>query len=157
MILQIKSNSVKFQGRNTTIMKSILSLTLARKIILKQILDFSINLINMIKLATREWNSIFMGEKQKVLEHIWNLVSFIYHLQRRLLSFQFLNVTEDFYRIIWNDCLQAQGIMRVKYKLLKQELKMEHLQCLEHQEMSLFLNMLLIIKSWSRRDCIEYY
>jgi hypothetical protein len=51
-------------------MKSILSLTLARKIILKQILDFSINLINMIKLATREWNSIFMGEKQKVRELI---------------------------------------------------------------------------------------
>jgi hypothetical protein len=51
-------------------MKSILSLTLARKIILKQILDFSINLINMIKLATREWSSIFMGEKQKVRELI---------------------------------------------------------------------------------------
>jgi len=70
MILLIKSISVRFQGQNTTIMKSILSLTLARKIILKQILDFSINLINMIKLATREWNSIFMGEKQKVQELI---------------------------------------------------------------------------------------
>ena len=147
MILQIKSNSVKFQGQNTTIMKSILSLTLARKIILKQILDFSINLINMIKLATREWNSIFMGEKQKVRELIWNLVSFIYLQQKKLHSFQFRNATEDYYRIIWNDCLQAQETMKVKYKQSKLELKMEHLPCLEHQEMFHFLNMLHIIKS----------
>lgn len=156
MISLIKSILVRYQEQNMIIMKLILFHTSARKTILKQNSDFSTNSTNMKKLATREWNSTFMGEKQKVLELIWNLVSFIYHLQRRPLSFQFLNVTEDFYRIIWNDCLQAQGIMKVKYKLLKQELKMEHSQCPEHQEMFLFLNMLLIIKSWSRRDCIEY-
>ena len=70
MISLIKSILVRFQEQNMIIMKLILFLTLARKTILKQNLDFSTNSTNMKKLATREWNSIFMGEKQKVLEHI---------------------------------------------------------------------------------------
>jgi hypothetical protein len=70
MISLIKSILAMFQEQNMIIMKLILFLTLARKTILKQNLDFSTNSTNMKKLATREWNSIFMGEKQKVLEHI---------------------------------------------------------------------------------------
>jgi|LakMenEpi03Aug12_release.lakeMendotaPanAssembly.Ray.scaffolds.fasta_scaffold2155266_1 hypothetical protein len=70
MISLIKSILAMFQEQNMIIMKLILFLTLARKTILKQNLDFSTNSTNMKKLATREWNSTFMGEKQKVLEHI---------------------------------------------------------------------------------------
>lgn len=70
MISLIKSILAMFQEQNMIIMKLILFLTLARKTILKQNLDFSTNSTNMKKLATREWNSTFMVEKQKVLEHI---------------------------------------------------------------------------------------
>ena len=70
MISLIKSILAMSQEQNMIIMKLILFLTLARKTIPKQNLDFSTNSTNMKKLATREWNSTFTGEKQKVPEHI---------------------------------------------------------------------------------------
>jgi len=119
-------------------------------------MDFLINLINMTKLAIREWNNIFMAEKQKVQEHTWNLDSSIYLQQKKHPNFLSQNAIEDFYHIIWNDYLQVQETMKVKYRQLKRESKMEHLQCQEHQEMFHFLNMQHIIKSWLKKDCSEY-
>lgn len=120
-------------------------------------MGFLINLINMTKLVTRGWNSISMAEKQKVQEHTWNLDLFTYPQQKKLLNFLFQNATEDFYHIIWKDFLQVQETMKVKYRQLRLESKMEHLQCQEHQEMFHFLNMLHIIKNWLKKDCFDYY
>lgn len=120
-------------------------------------MDFLINLINMIKLVIREWNSISMEEKQKVLEPTWNLDSSTYPQRKKHHNFQFQNAIEGFYHIIWNDYLQDQETMKVKYRQLRLESKMEHLRCQEHLEMFHFLNMLHIIKSWLKKDYFEYY
>ena len=100
---------------------------------------FIISLINKNAHASKVKNSISMDEKVKAQEHIYQLISFICHLQKKHHNSLFRKMIEDF--LLRNTrVFQDQAIMNQRDRQLESGIKFKHLLCQELPEMFHFLN-----------------